>query len=57
MGALSAYVPPSQILFGSDYPYLSLDQNLDGLAKLALPEAFRAAILSDNARALLPRLV
>ncbi len=56
MAALSAYVPASQILFGSDYPYLSLDQNLDGLDRLALPDARRAAILADNARALLPRL-
>ena len=56
MAALTAYVPPSQILFGSDYPYLSLDQNLDGLERLALPDPHRTAILSGNARALLPRL-
>ncbi len=56
MAALSAYVPPSQILFGSDYPYLSIDQNLDGLGRLALAEEFRDAILAGNARALLPRL-
>ena len=56
MSALSAYVPPSQILFGSDYPYLSLDQNLDGLGRLALPEALQTAALSGNARTLLPRL-
>ena len=56
MSALSAYVPPSQILFGSDYPYLSLDQNLDGLGRLALPETLQAAALSGNARTLLPRL-
>ncbi len=56
MAALAAYVPPSQILFGSDYPYLSIDQNLAGLDRLALPDARRAAILEGNARALLPRL-
>jgi predicted TIM-barrel fold metal-dependent hydrolase len=55
MGALMAYVPPSQILFGTDFPYVSGAQNVDGLMGLKLPPATLAAIARGNIANLLPR--
>jgi predicted TIM-barrel fold metal-dependent hydrolase len=55
IAALTSYVPETQIVFGTDYPYLSTGQNLDGLRKLVTP-AQMAAIGRDNAVRLLPRL-
>lgn len=56
MAALLKLVPVSQVLFGSDYPYLTVEQNLDSMAKVGLSEAELRAIDRDNAVALLPRL-
>jgi len=56
MAALLAFVPVSQVLFGSDYPYLTIAQNLDGFATLGLGAAERRAIDRGNAERLLPRL-
>jgi predicted TIM-barrel fold metal-dependent hydrolase len=56
MAALLAFVPVSQVLFGSDYPYLTIAQNLDGFAALGLGGAERRAIDRGNAERLLPRL-
>jgi predicted TIM-barrel fold metal-dependent hydrolase len=56
IAALTAYVPPTQIVFGTDFPYLTIGQNLDGLGKLGLTPAQMAAITRDNAVRLLPRL-
>lgn len=56
MAALTSYVPISQILFGSDYPYLSLGQNIDGLRKLGLPAPHFQTVMGDNAARLVPRL-
>jgi len=54
--ALLALVAPSQILFGSDYPFApepTMTQTIDGLSKLGLgPEVLRQ-IERDNALALL----
>jgi predicted TIM-barrel fold metal-dependent hydrolase len=56
MAALMAMAPTSQIVFGSDYPYFSLEENVAGLAKIRLTAAERQAINRDNAARLLPRL-
>lgn len=56
MAALMAMAPISQIVFGSDYPYFSLEENVVGLAKIRLNAAERQAINRDNAARLLPRL-
>ena len=55
IAALTSYVPETQIVFGTDYPYLTTGANLDGLRKLVTP-AQMAAIGRDNAVRLLPRL-
>jgi predicted TIM-barrel fold metal-dependent hydrolase len=56
IAALTSYVPESQILFGTDFPYLTIGQNLDGLRKLGLSEALMTALTRDNPVRLLPRL-
>jgi len=55
MAALMAMAPVSQILFGSDYPYFALEQNVAGLAELRLTAAERQAINRGNAARLMPR--
>ena len=56
MAALLAYVPISQILFGTDYPFVSVAENREGLAKTSLAPDARAAIQYGNALRLIPRL-
>ncbi len=56
MAALMAFVPATQILFGTDYPYFGIDANLAGLAKINIAAADRRAIERDNALRLLPHL-
>jgi predicted TIM-barrel fold metal-dependent hydrolase len=48
IAALTSYVPSTQILFGTDFPYLTIGQNLEGLRKLGLSAAQMAAITRDN---------
>ena len=55
MDALMALVPPSHILYGSDYPVFPADNSAKGLVKLDLPATLRRAIDRDNLAALLPR--
>ncbi len=55
MAALLAYVPITQILFGTDYPYLTVADNAVGLAK-AVTGADLQAIQCGNAHRLFPRL-
>ncbi len=55
MAALLKFVPVSQVLFGSDYPYYSLEENVDNLAEIPLTRAEREAIDRGNAARLLPR--
>lgn len=57
MAALLNFVPVSQVLFGSDYPYYTIGQNVDGFAKLGLSPAARRAIDRGNAERLMPRLL
>jgi predicted TIM-barrel fold metal-dependent hydrolase len=56
MAALLKLVPISQVLFGSDYPYVSVTENVSDLAKLDLSAAELKAIERDNAAVLIPRL-
>jgi predicted TIM-barrel fold metal-dependent hydrolase len=54
MAALTKVVPLAQILFGSDYPYLTVKENVDGLAGCGVFDARAlAAIGRTNAVALL----
>ena len=53
--ALTALVPSSHILYGSDYPVFPADNTATGLAKLDLPANLRRAIDRDNLVALLPK--
>ena len=55
MAALLTMAPVSQVLFGSDYPYLTVEQNLEDLVAAGLTPAQRGAIERDNALALMPQ--
>ena len=55
MAALLKFVPVTQVLFGSDYPYYTLEQNVEGLADIPLSQAERQAIDRGNAARLMPR--
>jgi 6-methylsalicylate decarboxylase len=55
MAALRAMVPVSQIVFGSDYPYFSLEENVAGLARLSMTAAERRAIDRGNIARILPK--
>ena len=54
MAALMAYVPVSQIMFGTDYPYVSVEANVDGIAKI-VSGADLDAIRSGNALRMFPQ--
>ncbi len=56
MAALLKLVPESQVVFGTDYPYVPMDTQADAVRKLGLPESTVRAIESGNAVNLLPRL-
>jgi predicted TIM-barrel fold metal-dependent hydrolase len=56
MAALLGFVPASQVLFGSDYPYYTIAENVDNMMKLGLSPAVRRAIERDNAERLILRL-
>ncbi len=55
MAALMELVPMSQILFGSDYPYFTLEENVAGLGEIRLNGAERQAINRGNAARLMPQ--
>jgi 6-methylsalicylate decarboxylase len=55
MAALLKFVPVSQVVFGSDYPYYTLEENIELLAELPLSQAERQAIARGNAARLMPR--
>ena len=57
MAALTSLVSTSQILFGSDNPYVPLGETAEGMSRLGLSVADLQAIGRNNALALLPRLV
>ena len=56
IAALRSYVPISQILFGSDHPYVPLHDTAEGFAALTFTDQERQAISRDNALSLLPGL-
>jgi predicted TIM-barrel fold metal-dependent hydrolase len=55
MAALLKFVPVSQIVFGTDYPYFSLEDNVAGVGAIPLTAPDRQAINRGNAARLMPR--
>ena len=55
LAALRAFVPASQLLFGSDFPYRSIGEHVDGLEIADFTVAELTAIASGNALHLLRR--
>ena len=56
MAGLLKMVPPSQIVFGTDFPYVPTTLQVDALEKNGLSAEALAAIQRDNAARLIPRL-
>jgi len=56
MAALMKLVPASQMLFGSDFPYVPAAVTADGLDQFGLSRSDLEAVNRDNARRLFPRL-
>jgi predicted TIM-barrel fold metal-dependent hydrolase len=56
MAALLKYVSVSQVLFGTDYPYVSITENVDDLLKAGLSPADLKAVERENAKKLIPQL-
>ena len=56
MASLLKLIPESQVVFGSDYPYVPIDMQAAALRQLGLPEATVRGIESGNAMNLVPRL-
>lgn len=56
MAALLKLVPSSQVVYGSDYPYVPMDTQAQALTQLGLDSATLAGIERDNAVRLVPRL-
>ncbi|MEJ1969459.1 MAG: amidohydrolase family protein [Rhizomicrobium sp.] len=53
--ALSALVPTSNILYGSDFPWFDVSASRDGFAALGISPETRHAISRGNAELLMPR--
>ena len=56
MASLLKLVPDTQVTYGSDYPYVPMDTQVQALQNLGLSASQVAAIESGNARRLIPRL-
>jgi len=56
IAALTSFVPTTQILFGSDNPFVPLDETAEGVRKLGFSESDLQRITHDNALGLMPRL-
>ena len=56
MAALLKFAPLSQVLFGSDHPYVSDVDNMTDLKSCGLTQAQMSAILYENAERLIPQL-
>jgi predicted TIM-barrel fold metal-dependent hydrolase len=50
MAALMKITTPSQVLFGTDYPYLTVTQNVEGLAKNVEGDLLKAIQMGNAAR-------
>lgn len=56
IAALTSFVPTTQILFGSDHPFIPLAETAEGVTKLGFSESDLQRIVHDNALRLMPRL-
>ncbi len=56
MAALLAYVSASQVMFGTDFPYVTVGNNAEALRRYGLAPADLQAIEYGNAMRLMPRL-
>jgi len=56
IAALTALASPDRILFGSDAPHIPLGETANGMMWLGLSPSARAAIGSENATQLFPRI-
>ena len=56
MAALLKFAPLSQVLFGSDHPYVTDEVNMNDLLRSNLPAREMNAILFENAQRLVPQL-
>src|SRR5262247_3200189 len=56
LSALTSLVPTSQIMFGSDFPLVSIGETAHGLAQLGFSDADFQKIARENALRLIPRL-
>ena len=56
LSALTALVPTSQILFGSDYPLATIEETSGNLTQLGFGQADLLKIARENAMRLIPRL-
>jgi predicted TIM-barrel fold metal-dependent hydrolase len=57
IASLLKFASASQILFGTDYPYVSVAENVADLGKAGLSAADLKAIENENALRLMPRLM
>lgn len=57
MAAIRSYIPRSQIMFGTDYPYVSIESNVEELHERRLSMAEMREISRGNATALMPKLL
>jgi len=55
MAALRAFAPPTQYLFGTDFPVVHYEATMDPLAELKLPSDVAYALDRGNAERLWPR--
>jgi len=55
-GAARTYLPITQLLMGSDYPFVQVSDTVESLLKLSLNEADLLAVTRENALRLFPRL-
>jgi predicted TIM-barrel fold metal-dependent hydrolase len=55
LGCLRSVVPVSQIVFGTDYPYRTSIEHVEGIARSGFSAAEARAVDRDNALRLLPR--
>jgi predicted TIM-barrel fold metal-dependent hydrolase len=55
MAAMRAFMPESQILFGTDYSPEPIESTVNELPGLSLPKALEQKVLRGNAERLFPR--
>jgi predicted TIM-barrel fold metal-dependent hydrolase len=56
IAALTSFVPTTQILFGSDNPFIPLNETAEDVTKLGFSESDLQRITHDNAVGLMPQL-